>query len=123
MAIDFIEKNLDKELCLNFLARKAFFSPFHFHRTFLLITGETLNALITRKRIEKIAALLLVGNDLPLNQLAFSYGFNSANSFSRAFKKFYGVSPTKFKENFSKIGIEVLTYEKYICCIQQIKNT
>lgn len=122
VVINFIEKNLEQELSLKCLSKMACFSPFHFHRSFLAITGETLNAFITRKRIEKIAALLLTGTRDHLTDLAFKYGFNSANSFSRAFKKFYGVTPTAFTENFSKIGIAVLTYEKYICSINHMKS-
>ncbi len=121
--IDFIDENLDEELSLDFLSELAFFSPFHFHRVFRLITGETPNSFIFRKRIEKIASILLVGTDESLNDLALRYGFSNGNSFSRAFKKYYGVNPSEYKENFSKIGVEVLTYEKYICSINHIKNT
>ena len=111
---------------LKYLSKKALFSPFHFHRIFSAIVGETINAFINRKRIERIAAILLVGTKEPLNELAFRYGFNSANSFSRAFKKFYGISPSEFKikgkEKISKIGIEPMTFEKYICSITNIQN-
>ncbi len=61
-----------------------------------------------------------------LKNLAYKYGFNSDNSFSRAFKKYYGISPTKFKsegkELLSKIGIEPFSSEKYICSIDNIKQ-
>lgn len=65
--IDFIDGNLDTDLSLETLSEMAAFSPFHFHRIFLEITGETPNAFITRKRVEKIASILLVGTDEPLN--------------------------------------------------------
>lgn len=122
IAIDYIENNLDKELSLKLLSKKAHYSPFHFHRLFTLITGEPINSFINRKRIEKTAAILLVGTNKPLNELAFKYGFSSGNSFSRAFKKFYGISPKKFKsENeVSKIGVDTTSIEAYIC---QINNT
>lgn len=131
--INYIENNLDKELQLNRLAKIAFFSPFHFHRIFSAITGETLNAFINRKRIEKIASLILLGNETPITELAFLYGFNSGSSFSRAFKKFYGISPSKFKENgkepFSKIskvnsknGQDEIAFEKYICNVNNVKK-
>ena len=131
--MNFVENNLDKELSLSYLSEIAHFSPFHFHRLFSAITEETLNTFIKRKRIEKIASLLLNGDSTPLTELAFKYGFNSGASFSRTFKKFYGISASEFKENskeqYSKIGKveskngkEVITFEKYICSINNILN-
>jgi len=131
--MDFVENNLDKELPLEYLSKKAYFSPFHFHRIFSTITGETLNSFINRKRIEKIASLILNGTELSLLELATNYGFNSSSSFSRSFKKFYGISPTEFKEKgkdqyskigkvLSKNGKEEITFESYICSINNVKN-
>ena len=107
------------------LSQKAFFSSFHFHRIFSAIVGETLNSLIVRKRIERIASIIAVGSNEPFVDLAYKYGFNSASSFSRAFKKFYGISPTEFKKrgiNYSKIGKGAITYGQYICSINNILN-
>lgn len=117
--MDFVERNLDKELSLKSLSEMANYSPYHFHRIFLQVTKETLNSFIVRKRIEKIAAILTVGTEESLSDLAFKYGFSSGNAFSRTFRKFYDVNPSEFKEKFSNIGVEVLTYDKYIC---KIKN-
>lgn len=131
--INFIETNLDQELPLEYLSKKAYFSPFHFHRIFSAIIGETLNTYINRKRIERIASVLLSKSDIPITELANKYGFNNGSSFSRAFKNFYGISPTEFKtkskNKFSKIGkanskngIALITIEKYICSIDNIKK-
>jgi AraC family transcriptional regulator len=124
--LDFIEKNLNTDLSLEYIAEKANYSPYHFHRVFLTVVGEKLNEFINRKRIERIASILLVEPNVILKDLAFKYGFNSDNSFSRAFKKYYGISPTKFKfqgkELLSKIGIEPFSSEKYICSIDNIKQ-
>ncbi|MDN5204218.1 AraC family transcriptional regulator [Fulvivirgaceae bacterium BMA10] len=124
--IAFIEKNLDQELRLDDLSQKAFFSPFHFHRIFSAIVGEPLNTFVNRKRIERIASILAVGTSKPLVELAFKYGFNSPSSFSRAFRKFYGISPTDFKKrpivHHSKIGKGTISYEQYICSINNILN-
>lgn len=128
----FIDQNLDADLSLNTLAEIAFFSPFHFHRVFKYITGETLNEYVTRQRIEK-AALDLLHKNIPTTTIAHTFGFNDGTSFSRAFKKYYGVSPTSFKKQnqnkWSKIGQlqsknsqEFLDYDKYICRIDNLKN-
>ncbi len=123
-AIDYIENNLDKVLSLDTISKKAFYSPFHFHRLFKLITGETLNEFINRKRVEKIAAILLVGTSETINEMAYRYGFSSGNAFSRAFKNFYGVPPSMFKseKNISKIGVDQAAIEKYICRIDNSLN-
>ncbi|WP_103070382.1 AraC family transcriptional regulator [Aquimarina sediminis] len=124
--MDFVEKNLDSDLSLEQLSKKAFYSPYHFHRIFSAIVGESINEFINRKRIERIASILLVGNQKPLNELIYKYGFNSSSSFARVFKKFYGVSPTAFKTKgkdiVSKIGILPVTLDTYVCSIDNIKK-
>jgi AraC family transcriptional regulator len=131
--MDFIENNLDKNLSLNVVAQVACFSPYHFHRIFSALTGETINEFISRKRLEGIASLLMKGSEQSFSQMAFDFGFNSASSFSRAFKNYYGISPTQFrampKGQFSKIrkvdrkNREVeLSFDTYICNINNIKN-
>lgn len=124
--LDFIEKHLDEDLSLERLSHEAHYSPFHFHRVFSIVVGENLNEYVNRKRIERIASILLVGTDNPVKELAYSYGFSSESSFSRSFKKYYGISPTRFKSEgktrLSKIGIAPFTPEKHICGIDNLKN-
>lgn len=129
---EYIDNNLDTKLSLNKVSEIAYFSPFHFHRVFKLITSETLNAYITRRRIEKSASDLLHKN-LATKDIALKYGFNETAAFSKAFKKFYGVSPTQFKKQnpnrFSKIRQlksknrqQYPDFEKYICNINNLKK-
>ncbi len=124
LIIDFIENNLVEELSLELLSKKVHYSPFHFHRVFKFITGETINSFIIRKRIEKIAAILHVGTNKSITELALTYGFSSGNSLSRAFKEFYGISPIAFKSKnkISKIGVNTKLTEKYICRIDNTLN-
>ncbi len=99
----FIDQNLQSELSLAIVSEIAFFSPFHFHRVFKYITGETLNQYVTRRRLEK-SALDLIHKDLGITEIALEWGFKDNSSFTRTFKKFYGVSPTTFrKENPNKL--------------------
>lgn len=124
--LDFIEKNLNNNLSLECLAQKVHYSPYHFHRIFSTIVGEPLNQYVNRKRIERIASILITSSKNSLKELANTYGFNSESSFSRSFKKYYGVSPTNFKSErkkiLSKIGIAPFSLEEYICSIDNLNN-
>ena len=55
-AMDYIENNIDSSLSLDTIAHAAAFSPFHFHRVFKALVGETLNTFVQRVRIERAAA-------------------------------------------------------------------
>ena len=131
-AFEFIDNNLASNLSLTTVSEAAFYSPFHFHRVFKFVTGETLNEYITRQRIEKAAATLL-HTSIKSMEVAHLYGFSDSSSFSRAFKKYFGVSPSEFKKQNpnrhskirqlnSKIGQEYPAYEKYICIITELKK-
>lgn len=129
---EYIDSNLDANLSLATIADIAFFSPFHFHRIFKAITGETINEYITRQRVEK-AALQLLNKNIPVSEIGLKYGFADNSSFTRAFKKFYGVSPTNFRKQnpnrFSKIrqlesknGQTYPDREQYLCTLNKLKN-
>jgi len=132
-AITYIEEHLHEKLMLNEIASKAHFSPFHFHRLFSSVTGETLNNFITRKRIEKSASFLLHEKEMTVTEVAEKVGFTSLSSFSRVFKKFYGMSAVEFKKEskhkFSKIckiesknGQVLTSFEQYICNVNNNLN-
>jgi AraC family transcriptional regulator len=129
----FIDENLDNDLSLETIASIGFYSPFHLHRLFKAITNETLNSYITRKRIEKTASLLIHRKETTVTEISMQHGFNSNSSFTRTFKKHYGVSPTEFRKlnpsnysNISKVesknGQEKHKFEEYICNINNLKN-
>ncbi len=96
--IQFIEQNLDKDLSLEVLANIANYSSFHFHRVFTKLCNETPLTFVTRKRIEKIAWVLIKNKDLELKDLIHKYGFDNAASFAKVFKKFYGISASELRK-------------------------
>lgn len=94
-AIDYVTQNLGEPLQLDDVARVACFSPFHFHRIFKSLVGETLNAFIKRVRLER--ALYLMSHDgASLTDIALRCGFGSSSDFSRSFRAEYGVPPSAF---------------------------
>lgn len=123
LTIDFIRQHLTDDLTLDQLARVAGFSPFHFHRIFKTLSDETVNDFVTRVRVERAAALLKTSPTMSITEIAALCGFRSAAVFSRAFKRYFGLtarswdrqSPLKNSKNnqildgFPRYTIEALS--------------
>jgi AraC family transcriptional regulator len=90
--IGHVRENLNDDLSVDALAQVAGFSPFHFHRLFKSITGETINEIVTRLRLERAVALLRATPQFSITDVAFECGFKSVSVFSRAFKRQYGLN-------------------------------
>lgn len=95
-AIQFMTRNLAGDVNLEAAVREAGFSPFHFHRIFTAITGETPQDFLTRIRMEHAANFLLKSPALSITSIAFACGYSSASAFARSFKRFYGIPAGKF---------------------------
>jgi AraC-like DNA-binding protein len=95
-AVDYITGNLDQPLRLEDVARAAFFSPYHFHRIFRSLMGETLASFVKRVRLERSVYLLSHRKGVRLTDVALACGFSSSSDFSRSFRDHYGVPPRKF---------------------------
>lgn len=120
--IDYVNNNLEKTISLEELASVAFFSPFHFHRIFLAVTGETVNYFTNRIRLEKTARLLKFSNH-SVSDIAMTCGFSSLPTFSRAFKQYFGISPSSYRntgkiEN-SKIRKELFSLNEYLVTMSE----
>lgn len=95
-AVDHIVSHLDRPVRLNRLAKIAMLSPFHFHRIFQAVIGETPADFAKRLRLEKALGLMARSRKVSLTSIAFACGFASSSDFSRSFKQRYGVSPRAF---------------------------
>ncbi len=93
----YIDQHLDQYLDLETLAEVAHFSPFHFHRLFSALMGETLGAYLRRRRCEVAATRLLAQPKLSVLQIALGVGFGSAEAFTHAFGARFGCSPTTWR--------------------------
>ena len=85
------------EHCLEDLARIGNFSPFHFHRVYSSIAGESVAATVRRVRLA-LAARLLGNGDQSITQVALAAGYDSPQAFTRAFGRFTGQSPSVFQQ-------------------------
>lgn len=88
--------HLDEPLSLDALAAVAGLSPHHFHRRFRTAFGETPTAYVRRLRLERAAWRLLLHSDSILS-IALDCGFNDHETFSRAFRRRYGLSPRAYR--------------------------
>lgn len=95
--MDHIERHLDRPLPLDELARVACFSPFHFHRIFSAMTGESLGAFVQRLRLEKAASQILYNRQKPITDVALDCGFSSSAVFARSFRAHFGVSASQWR--------------------------
>jgi AraC family transcriptional regulator len=96
--LDYIQNNLDKDLTLESLSEVASFSPYHFHRIFKVMVGETINDYCNRIRLQKTAGMLLSYPDMSITEIALDCGFSSSSHFARSFKKHFQISATSFRK-------------------------
>ncbi|TFD97925.1 AraC family transcriptional regulator [Dysgonomonas capnocytophagoides] len=134
--MDYIGKNISQVIDLSVMADIASFSPYHFHRIFTFITGETPNNFVSRIRLERAAVLLQDSTKDTISEIAFRCGFINVSSFSRAFKSFFGVSAKEFRrldkaiyikngiryskncKPISKIGKNIQQVNEQICSVE-----
>ena len=94
--INHVAEHLDEELDLERLARIACFSPYHFHRIYHAMQGETARDTVRRLRLHR-AALELIAGDVPIERIARRAGYASQAAFTRAFRSSYGLPPGRYQ--------------------------
>lgn len=99
--LEYIRTNLNENTSLKTLAGIANISPYHFHRIFKSVIGESLAEYVNRLRMEYVAEQLKTSS-LNMCELAESIAYSSEQSLSRAFKKYFGIPPKAFKNAFFK---------------------
>lgn len=95
--IDFIEANLDDDISLSQVASAAGMSQWHFQRIFKALTNETLKTYIRSRRMANALDKLL-STQQRIIDIAISAGFESQESFTRAFKKAFAMTPNEYRK-------------------------
>jgi AraC family transcriptional regulator len=93
----YIEDCLAGDLRLATIAKAAAMSPFHFHRAFAAIFGETPQRYLSRRRLER-AARLLAETDRPVTDICLECGFDSVGTFGTTFRRRFGCTPVEFRK-------------------------
>lgn len=105
--IDYIELHLiDEKLDLMMLSKKSGYSKYHLHRMFTAIVGIPIHTYVQRRRLTK-AAEILINTDKSILDIALDYGYETQQSFTRAFKLLYKHSPHNYRKRNQFIPIQL----------------
>jgi len=113
--IMFMHEHMGEEINLEELGKVAGFSPFHFHRIFTSLTGETPQQYLMRMRLELAANMLVKYFGYSVTRIAVQCGFSSPSTFARAFKAHFGMSAKEYREAREKPvpqGVEVPAFSR-----------
>jgi AraC-like DNA-binding protein len=101
-AVRYIEDNLDGELNAEDIAKQACVSCFYFQKAFAMLCGFTVGEYIRLRRLT-LAAGELVSTDNKIIDIAVKYGYDSPDSFTKAFTRFHGVTPSAVRKEGAMI--------------------
>lgn len=111
-AINFIEEHITEELSMEEIAAQSFSSPFHFQRVFSILCGYTLGEYIRNRRLS-LAGAELANTHAKVIDVAYKYGYETPESFAKAFLKFHGITPSQARregavlKSFSRVAVKI----------------
>jgi AraC family transcriptional regulator len=111
-AIDYMEAHLMEEIDYEAVAKEAYSSVFHFQRVFGILCGFTLGDYVRMRRLS-LAAADLIHTDERVIDIALKYGYDTPESFTRAFVRFHGSTPTEARhgrsvKSFSRLSVKLI---------------
>jgi len=112
-AIDYIEDHIAEELDYEAISRESFSSSFHFQRVFSILCGYTLGEYIRNRRLTLAGMALAAGREKVID-VALRYGYDSPDSFAKAFHKFHGITPSQARsegtklKSFSRLSFKII---------------
>ena len=112
-AIDYMEKNILEDINYEDVARHVYMSNYHFHRVFSMIVGITANEYIKNRRLS------MAGQEISMSyvkviDIAMKYGYESPESFSKAFTRFHGITPNVARRS----GMNIKSFNRLIIKIK-----
>lgn len=96
-AIDYIESHIKEELTVADIAKQAIISPYYFQKGFSMLCGFTVGEYIKKRRLT-LAGSELISTDRKIIDIALEYGYDSPDSFTKAFLRFHGATPTAIRK-------------------------
>ena len=111
-AIDYMEEHIGEPVTIEEIAKEANSSVFHFQRTFAILTDCSVAEYLRRRRLT-LAAQELSATDRKIIDIAYKYGYDTPEAFSKAFRRQHGVTPSEARKNvgelqsFNRLAIQV----------------
>lgn len=112
-AIDYIEDNLLDDISLSEIASHAYISNAHLQRGFSALAGLTIGEYVRNRRLS-LAGLELTHKNVRVIDIAMKYGYETSESFSKAFNRFHGFAPSMARQNsadlksYSRLFIKII---------------
>lgn len=101
-AISYIEEHITEKLTIEDIAKQAMVSPFYFQKGFAMLCGFTVGEYIKKRRLA-LAGSELISTDKKIIDIALQYGYDSPDSFTKAFTRFHGATPTSVRKGETMI--------------------
>ncbi|MBD8501255.1 AraC family transcriptional regulator [Paenibacillus arenosi] len=102
MAIEYMEDHLLDDISIEQIAKYAHSSPFHFQRTFSILTDMTVGDYLRRRRLTLAAQELATSNSKVID-IALKYGYETPEAFAKAFRKQHNLSPSNVRQHIGKL--------------------
>ena len=103
-SIDYMENHLMEQDVLKNVSKEVFISSFYLEKGFKMMTGYSMSEYIRYRRLY-LSALDVIKNDQKVIDIAYKYGYDTPESFTKSFSRFHGVSPTSLKKDTSKMKV------------------
>lgn len=127
-AVEYMEAHITEEITVEDVANEVYISPFYFQKGFSLLCGFTISEYIRNRRLS------LAGNELATSEkkvidIALKYGYDSPDSFTKAFTRFHGVTPSMVQKNeqllktFAPLKIKLSMEGGYIMDYKIVKKS
>jgi AraC family transcriptional regulator len=97
-AIDYMEQHMEEQLDVVEAAKAAYSSTFHFQRMFHMLTGMTVAEYMRKRKLTLAAQELAMSSDAKVLDIALKYGYDSPESFAKAFRRVHGTTPSAARE-------------------------
>ena len=101
-AINYMEEHLLEDINYETVARQVHISSYEFHRAFSFLSGMTANTYIRNRRLS-LAGKELLETDAKVTDIALKYGYDTPESFTKAFTRFHGMAPKYVRESGAKL--------------------
>lgn len=101
-SVDYMEQHLLEDITAENVAKSVNISNFYFQKGFKLITGMSVGEYIRNRRLYLAALELIIGEEKIID-ISYKYGYETPESFSKAFRRFHGISPAQVKGQWQKI--------------------